>query len=154
VHPRIQPTSRVPSPFHAPDEPVIGPPDAGGDSDLVPLDTGWDPAQQDNFGDNSQAAGPHDASPLSGPSDTSEHLGPPDASQLPDADYMGPPEDFEPASLTIDDEAEDMVTSLRLPKLKMTQAFIDLLQTTSLEDAGLGPEDIRPYATLSLQLTS
>jgi hypothetical protein len=151
VHPRIPPTSRVPSPprvpspSRAPDEPAI--PDAVGESDPTPPDTGWDPLQQDNIDNDTQVAGPRNVSPLPGPSDvaqrpespdTSQHLGPSDASQLPDADYTGPPEDIELAELRIDDG--DTVSSIRLPKLQTTQKFIDLLRTASLDDSGMDSE--------------
>ena len=130
VHPHILPTSPalslppVPSPLCTPAEDHVDPdmPDTRADATL--LDNGYNLIQCDDLDDNAWTAGPSDAP---GSPDVSQHLGPYDTSQLPDANHMGPPEDFEPESLRLDGEGEAMVTAIRLPKLQMTQVFIDLL---------------------------
>lgn len=109
-------------------------PDTGTDAML--LENSYDPVQHDDLDNDIQTAGPSDASPPPAPpdasqppgsADASQHLGPCDASQLPDADHMGPPENFELESLTLDDKNEDTVTSIHFPKLQTTQVFVNLL---------------------------
>ena len=156
--PHVHSPHHLPLPPHALDEENVFP-DAGGNSDPTQPDdtTSQDPSQCDDFGDNTQPAGSSGVSPLPplpGPSDVSPLPGlrPVDPSQLPDADYMGPPQDIEPDELLVDDE--DTVSSIRLPKLQTTQKFIDLLRTASLDDTGMDPEDIEtirnPEPTIDL----
>ena len=136
----------LPSPPRALNEENVLP-DAGGYLDPTQPDdtTSWDPSQHDDFGDNTQPAGSSGISPpppLPGPSDVSPLPGlrPVDPSQLPDANYMGPPQDIKLNELLVDDE--DIVSSIDLPKLQTTQKFINILRIASLNDTGMDPEDI------------